>query len=72
MRFSGASQLPGNSLGGDSRENGISPGRTKRLDIELGAGFAPVFCRKGGLFFLEGQPATGVFLLHIGRVKKWA
>jgi len=43
---------------------------TKQDSIELAAGILPVFYPNGGLFFMEGQPASGVFLLRTGKVKE--
>jgi len=34
------------------------------------AGIVPIFYPKGGMFFLEGQAATGVFFLRTGRAKE--
>ena len=70
MHFSGALQLRGNSLADDYFGSDISAGLAKRDSIELAAGILPVFYPKGGMFFLEGQSATGVFLLRTGRVKE--
>jgi CRP/FNR family cyclic AMP-dependent transcriptional regulator len=70
MHFKGALQLRQNSLAGKHLEGDISA-KLARLDSsELAAGILPVFYPKGGMFFLEGQPATGVFLLRAGRVKE--
>lgn len=45
-------------------------GLAKRDSMELEAGYLPVFFPKGGMFFLEGQPATGIFLLRGGTAKE--
>jgi CRP/FNR family transcriptional regulator, cyclic AMP receptor protein len=50
--------------------NGLSGVLTKQDSIELAAGILPVFYPNGGLFFMEGQPASGVFLLRSGKVKE--
>ena len=70
MHFSNALQLRSGSLDTDFVENAISTGLSRRDSVELAAGILPVFYPKGGMFFLEGQPATGVFLLRTGRVKE--
>jgi CRP/FNR family transcriptional regulator len=48
----------------------ISAGLAKRRTVKLAAGILPVFYPKGGIFFLEGQSATGVFLLRTGLAKE--
>jgi CRP/FNR family cyclic AMP-dependent transcriptional regulator len=48
----------------------ITLGLTQRERAEIEAGILPVYYPKGGMFFLEGQPALGVFLLRSGRAKK--
>jgi CRP/FNR family transcriptional regulator, cyclic AMP receptor protein len=70
VHFNGALQLQRNSLGGDSFGSDISTGLAKRDIIELAAGVLPVFYPPGGMFFMEGQSATGVFLLRTGRAKE--
>jgi CRP/FNR family transcriptional regulator len=50
--------------------SGLSGVLTKQDSLELAAGILPVFYRNGGLFFMEGQPARGVFLLRTGKVKE--
>jgi len=70
MQLSGDLHQRRNSLAGDYLASDISAGLAKRDSIELAAGILPVFYPKGGMFFLEGQPATGVFLLRSGRVKE--
>ena len=50
--------------------SGLSRVLTKQESIELTAGILPVFYPTGGLFFTEGQPASGVFLLRSGKVKE--
>lgn len=70
MHSNGALQLRGNLLVSDGFENGMSTGLAKRDSAELAAGILPVFYPKGGIFFLEGQSATGVFLLRTGRAKE--
>lgn len=67
---SGALQLRENSASIDYFEKGISTGLSKRDSAMLASEILPVFYPKGGLFFLEGQPATGVFLLRSGRAKE--
>jgi CRP/FNR family transcriptional regulator, cyclic AMP receptor protein len=51
-------------------ESGTTAGLMKRDSAILAEGILPVFYPQGGMFFLEGQPATGVFLLRTGRVKE--
>ena len=78
MSFRSALQLQKDSSEGDYLENDTSTGLGKRQGIslirrnriELAAEHLPVFYPKGGMFFLEGATATGVFLLHSGRVKE--
>gem|GEM_PF-519822 len=69
VRLSGALQLRSNSPDGEALAGNISAGLAKRLGMDLAVGVVPVFYPKGGLFFLEGQAATGVFLLRSGRAK---
>ena len=69
MHFTGALQLRGNSLDSDCFESDISA-LAKRHGVDLAAEILPVFYPKGGIFFLEGQSATGVFLLRTGKVKE--
>ncbi|MGB9123016.1 MAG: Crp/Fnr family transcriptional regulator [Candidatus Angelobacter sp.] len=46
-------------------------GETAKQDImETEAGYLPVSFPKGGLLFLEGQSATGIFLLRLGTAKE--
>jgi CRP/FNR family transcriptional regulator len=45
-------------------------GLAKQDIMELEAGSLPVFFPKGGMFFLEGQSATGIFLLRFGTAKE--
>jgi hypothetical protein len=59
MHFTGALQPRGKSLDGDYFQSGISAGLTKQHAAELVAVVLPVFYPKGGMFFLEGQVATG-------------
>jgi CRP/FNR family transcriptional regulator len=70
MHSNGALQLRGNWLNGDCFESKRSTGMAKRDSAGLAAGILPVFYPKGGVFFLEGQSATGVFLLRTGRAKE--
>jgi CRP/FNR family transcriptional regulator, cyclic AMP receptor protein len=70
MRFSRALQLRGNSFDADCFASEISTGLSRRDSVELTRGILPVFYPKGGMFFLEGQSATGVFLLRTGRAKE--
>jgi|SRR5579864_6443173 len=66
MHSCGALQLRGDSFDVNCFGSEIFVGLTKRLR----GGILPVFYPKGGLFFLEGQPVRGVFLLRAGRVKE--
>lgn len=50
--------------------NDFSVGFTQKERAEIEAGIKPVYYSKGGMFFSEGQPALGVFLMCSGRVKK--
>jgi CRP/FNR family transcriptional regulator len=69
MGGNSALQLRQNSSNGEWIEgDGARP--AKRNSIELEAGSLPVFFPKGGMFFLEGQSATGIFLLRFGRAKE--
>ncbi|MBZ5521255.1 MAG: Crp/Fnr family transcriptional regulator [Acidobacteriia bacterium] len=70
MHFSSALRLRADPFEQERFENDLSTGLSKRDSVELAAGMLPVFYPKGGMFFLEGQPATGVFLLRSGRVKE--
>jgi CRP/FNR family transcriptional regulator, cyclic AMP receptor protein len=70
MQSNGALQLGQNSSKGEWIEGDGADGLAKRDSIELEAGSLPVFFPKGGLFFLEGQSATGIFLLRFGRAKE--
>jgi CRP/FNR family cyclic AMP-dependent transcriptional regulator len=45
-------------------------GLAKRDIMGPEARYLPVFFPKGGMFFLEGQSATGVFLLRFGTAKE--
>jgi len=70
MPAKGALQLrrtppDGEWLGGETRK-----GLAKQDVMEMEAGSHPVFFPKGGMFFLEGQFAAGVFLLHRGTAKE--
>ena len=71
MHFTGALQPRGKSLDVDYFQSGISAELTKQHAAELVAVVLPVFYPKGGMFFLEGQVATGVFLLRTGRAKEY-
>lgn len=70
MHRTGALQLPRHPLGDDDFAGAISTALAKRDSAELAAGILPVFYPKGGLLFLQGQWATGVFLLRSGRAKE--
>jgi len=70
MPAKGALQLrrtppDGEWLGGETRKV-----LAKQDVMEMEAGSHPVFFPKGGMFFLEGQFAAGVFLLHRGTAKE--
>jgi CRP/FNR family transcriptional regulator, cyclic AMP receptor protein len=64
-----ALQLRGNSLDADCFASEISVGLAKR-DGVLATEILPVFYPPGGMFFMEGQSATGIFLLRSGRAKE--
>jgi CRP/FNR family transcriptional regulator, cyclic AMP receptor protein len=70
MHSSAALQLRRTLLDGDLVESYERAGLARREYIELAAGILPVFYPKGGMFFMEGQSATGVFLLRSGRAKE--
>lgn len=67
---SSALQLCENSFNGENCENDTTAGLTNQNSVFLTAGILPVFYPQGGAFFIEGQPATGVFLLRTGRAKE--
>lgn len=67
---SSALQLCEHSFNSENCENDTTAGLTKRNSAFLTARILPVFYPQGGAFFLEGQSATGVFLLRTGRVKE--
>jgi len=69
MHSSNALQLRDNSFD-EHLESHATGGLSKQDNAFLTAGIRPVFCPQGGSFFLEGQPATGVFLLRTGRAKE--
>ncbi len=70
MHSSSALQSPKNSFDVNHFESAKSARLAEQHPAELVAGNLPVFYPKGGVFFLEGQEPTGVFLLHTGRVKE--
>ena len=70
MQRNRALQLRQKSSNGEWIEGDGADGLAKRDSIELEAGSLPVFFPKGGMFFLEGQSATGIFLLRSGRAKE--
>lgn len=70
MSANGALQLRQNSSNGEWLMGDAPKGLAEQDSMELGAGYLPVFFPKGGMFFLEGQSATGVFLLRGGTAKE--
>jgi CRP/FNR family transcriptional regulator, cyclic AMP receptor protein len=64
MQGKGTAQARQNSFGGDSEA------LIKRYTLPLAEKVFPAFYPKGGVVFLEGQPAAGVFFLRTGRVKE--
>jgi CRP/FNR family transcriptional regulator, cyclic AMP receptor protein len=70
MHSGSALQLHENSFNSKSFESDTRAGLTKQDSAFLSAGILPVFYPQGGAFFLEGQPATGAFLLRTGRAKE--
>jgi CRP-like cAMP-binding protein len=70
MAVNGALQFPRNSSNGKWLEGGGADELAKRDGIELEAVSLPVFFPKGGMFFLEGQSAEGVFFLRRGTAKE--
>jgi CRP-like cAMP-binding protein len=71
MQASGTTQLGQNSSDSEWFEGDVSEG-AKGEYAELAAGARPVSCPRGDRFFVEGQPATGIFLLRTGRAKESA
>jgi CRP-like cAMP-binding protein len=49
---------------------GVSKGPAKPGSTELAVGTLPVFFPKGCMLFLEGEIATGIFILRTGRAKE--
>jgi CRP/FNR family transcriptional regulator, cyclic AMP receptor protein len=70
MHSSATLQLRRISLDGDVFESREPSGLASRDSIEMAAAVLPVFYPKGGMFFMEGQSVTGVFLLRSGRAKE--
>ena len=70
MQVNGGLQLRRNSSDGKWFEGLASQGLVDRDHVELEAGALSVFFPKGGMFFVEGQPTTGIFLLRTGRAKE--
>lgn len=70
MRANGALQLHRTPPDGKWLMGEALKGLTEQDSTELEAGFLPVFFPKGGMFFLEGQSATGIFLLRDGTAKE--
>jgi CRP/FNR family transcriptional regulator, cyclic AMP receptor protein len=60
-----------NSADGESsKSDPVWKSLARRDLVELKARSLPVFFSKGSMFFLEGQSATGIFLLRTGRAKE--
>ncbi|MGD0909077.1 MAG: Crp/Fnr family transcriptional regulator [Candidatus Acidiferrales bacterium] len=70
MNFRGGLQLRRNLVNADSFLSDMSAGLTRQHAVDLAAEILPVYHTKGGIFFFEGQAATGVFLLRTGRAKE--
>lgn len=70
MQACGTLQPRRNSLNADWFASDISKGLTKRDSGELAGAILPIFYPKGGVLFLEGQQATGIFFLRTGRAKE--
>src|SRR5579871_6782270 len=70
MHCSGALRLLANSVDGNYPKSSTSVELAIRDRIELDKEILPVFYPKGGTFFLQGQPARGVFLLRTGQTKE--
>ena len=70
MQAKGALQLRRTSSDGEWLEGDAPEGLAEPDSMELEAGSLPVFFHKGTVVFLEGQSATGVFLLRGGRAKE--
>ncbi|HYL92464.1 MAG TPA: Crp/Fnr family transcriptional regulator [Alphaproteobacteria bacterium] len=71
MNLGSALRLKVASFGAESLEKEESSRPSMPHDITLAAGIIPVYYPKGGSFFLEGQPPSGVFLLRSGRAKEF-
>jgi CRP/FNR family transcriptional regulator len=65
-----ALQLSGISSNDDGLTSRLSGVLTKQESIELKAEISQVSYLTGAVFFLEGQPASGVFFLRSGKVKE--
>lgn len=63
-------QLRPKAIEKDRSESNAAAGLTKQDNAFLTARILPVFYPKGGAFFVEGQPANGVFVLRRGRIKE--
>lgn len=70
MPAKGALHLRRTSPGGERLMSEAPEGLAERDSMELEAGSLRVFFPKGGMFFLEGQSATGIFLLRGGTAKE--
>jgi len=70
MRANGALQLRRTPPDGEWLMGDAPKELAKQDSTELEAGYLPVFFPKGGMFFLEGQSATGIFLLRDGTAKE--
>jgi len=70
MAANDAIHLPRNSSNGEWIEGDAADGPAKRNRMELEARSLPVFFYKGRVVLLEGQRATGVFLLRGGTAKE--
>jgi CRP/FNR family transcriptional regulator len=70
VRPSSSLQLRRNPLNLDWLEGDRSAALAESHASELATEFLPVFYPKGGVFFLEGQTAAGVFFLRSGSAKE--
>lgn len=70
MPVNGAQQSRRTPADGERLVGETTKRPAKQEIMEPEAGYLPVFFPKGGMFFLEGQSATGIFLLRFGTAKE--
>jgi CRP/FNR family transcriptional regulator, cyclic AMP receptor protein len=71
MHVNGAPQLSSNSSDGGWFDGVASDLRAESHGVRLVTEALPVLLPKGGMLFIEGQSARGVFLLRAGRAKEF-